>query len=148
MKNRDEVLVFHGDAGPSANLSAQLPISETAEEHRVPIVYVRHSMPAVPFIRLRLRHATASCTQGVTPARDYLRRLLRNGFGGDFRTAVRKVPTLLWFLPTEVSGDTEMDTGVLTLFVSYVSLVGNVSWNKSSFRIRGSCYSIQLTDLL
>ena len=61
----------------------------------------------LPVVRLRLQHAFRSAFQGVTPARDYLRRVLRNGFGGDFRTAVRKVPTLLWFLPPEVSAGTE-----------------------------------------
>lgn len=43
--------------------------------------------------------------QGVTPARDYLKRILRNGFGGDVRAAAKRLPTLFWFLPPEVSPD-------------------------------------------
>ena len=45
----------------------------------------------------------ARSPQGVTPARDYLKRVLRNGFGGDMRAAAKRLPTLLWFLPPEVS---------------------------------------------
>eukprot|EP00752_Nemacystus_decipiens_P005434 g4925.t1 len=43
--------------------------------------------------------------QGITPARDYLKRILKNGFGGDIRAAAKRLPTLLWFLPPEAALD-------------------------------------------
>lgn len=41
--------------------------------------------------------------QGITPARDYLNRILKYGFAGNKRAAAKRVPTLLWCLPPEVS---------------------------------------------
>ncbi|CAM9481147.1 unnamed protein product [Ectocarpus sp. 4 AP-2014] len=42
---------------------------------------------------------------GVTPARDYLKRVLRNGFRGDRRAAAKRLPTLFWLLPPEAALD-------------------------------------------
>lgn len=47
-------------------------------------------------------HHRNSRDQGVTPARDYLRRVLTNGFRGDRWRAAQRLPTLFWLVPHQV----------------------------------------------
>ncbi|CAM9331072.1 unnamed protein product, partial [Sphacelaria rigidula] len=64
--------------------------------------------------------------QGVTPARAYLRRVLRNGFNGDRRRAAQRVPTLFWLISNEAALDPWLDaTAAVGLVLSiFVTLLG------------------------
>ncbi|CBJ31503.1 conserved unknown protein [Ectocarpus siliculosus] len=63
---------------------------------------------------------------GVTPAKDYLKRVLRNGFKGDLRAAAKRLPTLFWLLPPEAALDPWLKrTAVIGLSLSIlVTLLG------------------------
>lgn len=57
---------------------------------------IMEGQQAIPPCRERL------FVKGVTPARQYLRRVVRNAFDGDVRRAAKRIPTLFWLLRREV----------------------------------------------
>ncbi|CAM9494348.1 unnamed protein product [Sphacelaria rigidula] len=64
--------------------------------------------------------------KGITPARAYLRRVLRDEYDGDRRKAAQRVPTLFWLIPDEVALDPWLDvTAAVGLVLSvFVTLLG------------------------
>ena len=85
---------------------------------RTPAFLLRHALSSPPAVfrpwkrKKKNTHVLPpllfdNLAKGVTPARDYLKRILRNGFGGDMLAAAKRVPTLFWLLPPEVRGRRE-----------------------------------------
>ncbi|CAM9866981.1 unnamed protein product [Ascophyllum nodosum] len=104
----------------------QLAFEPTGQYWLIRVAFLRGlgGVFAVAFAVALFQNKALVGDKGITPARDYLLRVQRYGFGGDWRQAARRVPTLFWLLPREAALDPWLDrTAALGLFLSLVVMM-------------------------